>query len=120
MVLEFILFDEGFEAEAVAVASRAQLVGMRGAQHDVDDVGKLRHDIRERIEHLFNPLVRREQPEGQQHPPSVHTKLFLVMIRGDEWHVGNTMRDEIDLAHWRLVHLLQEVSSALRHDHQPG
>ena len=46
VVLEFVLTDDGLEAKAVDVASRAQLVGVRGAQHDIDDVGKLRHDNR--------------------------------------------------------------------------
>ena len=30
------------------------------------------------------------------------------------------MRDEVDLGRRRLVHLLQDRSSPLRHDHQPG
>ena len=30
------------------------------------------------------------------------------------------MRDEIDLGRRRLVNLLQDRSSPLRHDHQPG
>ena len=115
-----VLPGDGLEAEAVGFAPRAQLVGVRGAQHDIDDVGKLRHHIRESIEHMFNPLVRRQQPERQQHLLSAHAELVLVIIRGDEWHVGNAMRDEIDLGRRRLVHLLQDRSSPLRHDHQPG
>ena len=120
VALELVLLDDGLQAKPVGVAPRAQLVGVRGAQHDVDDLGKLRHDIRECVEHMFNSLVRRQQPEGQQHLLSAHAKLFLVTVRGGEWHVGDTMRDQIDLGRRRLVHLLQEVSSPLRHDHQPG
>ena len=69
---------------------------------------------------MFNPFVRREQPEGQQYLPSAQAKLLLVPIRGDEWHVGNPVRDEIDLGRWRVVHLLQDGSSPFRHDHQPS
>ncbi|MGH7967269.1 MAG: hypothetical protein ACREIC_00935, partial [Limisphaerales bacterium] len=70
---------------------------MRLAQHDVNDVGKLRQDLWQRIEHVFDALVRREQAEGQQHLFARHHELVIEIIRVGERHVGDAMRDEINL-----------------------
>ena len=75
---------------------------------------------RQRVEHVLDALVRREQPERQQHQPALHAELVLVVIRIDERHVGNAVRDEIDLGRRRLVDLLQHLPAPLGHDHQPG
>ena len=86
-------------------------MGMRGAQHDVHNVGKLRHHMRKSVEHMLNPLVRRKQAERQQHLPAAHAELVLVEIRGNEWYIGNAVRDEIDFGRRRPVHLFEDLSS---------
>ena len=95
-------------------------MGVGSAQHQVDEVGKLRHHLRERVEHVFDPFVRREQSERQQHLSSIHSELALVEIRRHERYVGNAVRNEIDLARRRPVYLLQDGPAAFRHNHQAG
>ena len=51
---------------------------------------------------------------------SFHAELVLEIGRIDEAHVGNAVRDEIDLGRRRLVNVLQHLPPALSHDHQPG
>ena len=85
-------------------------MGVRGAQNDVDDIGKLRHEFRKRVEHVFDAFVRRKQSESQQHLLALHAKLVLVKIRSNKRDVGNAMRNEIDLCRRRLVNLLQDLS----------
>jgi len=67
---------------------------------------------------VLDSLVRGEQPEREQHRPSFHAELVLVVVRIDERYVRNAVRDEIDLGRRRLVHLLQHQPSALGHDHE--
>jgi len=79
---------------------------MRRAQHDIDDIRKFRQNLRKRVKHLFDALVRREQPKGEQHEPSFHAELVLVKIRIDERNIGYAVRDEIDFSRRRLINLL--------------
>ena len=60
VLLEFVPFGENFEAEPISFAMLSQFVGMGGAQHNVNNVGKLRQNMRQSVEHIFDPLVRRE------------------------------------------------------------
>ena len=76
--------------------------------------------MREGIEHICNPLVRRKQPEREQHHFSFHAELVFEIGRIDKPYVGNAMRDEINLGRWRVVNLLQHLSSAFSHDDEPG
>ena len=89
---------------------------MRSAQHDIHDVRKLHHYIWERNQHMLDPLVRRKQPERKQPFYPLHAKLILVILWGHEWYVGNAEWYEIDLGRWRLVNLLQDRLTTLRHD----
>ena len=93
---------------------------MGGAQDDINNVGKLRQNVRQGVEHIFDPLVRRKQPEREQHHPAFHAELVLEMGRIDKTYIGNAMRDKIDFG-WRcLVNLLQHLSPTLSHDHESG
>ena len=76
--------------------------------------------MRQGVEHIFDPLVRRKQPEREQHHLAFHTELVLEIGRIDKTYVGNAMRDEIDLGRWCLVNLLQHLSPPVSHDHEPG
>ena len=68
---------------------------------------------------MFNALIRRKKPKCQQHLLTGHAKLVLIMIRGDERYIGNSMRDEVDLSQWRMINLLQHRLSPLSHNNQP-
>ena len=97
VLLDFVLLGQDFEAETVGLTALAQLVRMRGAQDDINNVREFRQNLRQSVQHMLNSLVRRKQPEREQHNPSFHAKLVLVIIRIDKRYVGNAMRDEIDL-----------------------
>ena len=120
MLLHLVLLGEPFEAQTVGFPLFAQQVGMRRAQHHIDDIGKFRQNLRQRVEHLLDALVRREQSEGEQHEPSFHAELVLVKIRIDERNIGNAVRDEIDFGRRRLINLPQHPLPVLRHRDEPG
>ena len=88
VLLDLVLLGQPFQAEPVGFALLAHQVGMGGAQHDVNHVGKLRQDLRQRLEHVLDSLVRREQAEGEQHHPAFHAELVLVEVRIHERDVG--------------------------------
>ena len=56
--LDFPFFGQPFEAQPVGFALFAQQVGMGGAQYHVNHVGKLRQDLRQRVQHVLDALVR--------------------------------------------------------------
>ena len=70
---------------------------MRLAQHDVNDVGKFADDVRQAPQGKLDALVRRQQPKREQHLLARHAEFVLEIIRVGERHVGNAVRDEIDL-----------------------
>ena len=96
----------------------AQFVGMGGAQDNVNHLGELGHDLRQSVQHVLDALVGRKQAEGEQHHLAFHAELVLKVGRIDEPHVGNAMRDQIDLGRWRVVDVLQHLPAALGHDNQ--
>ena len=83
----------------------AHQVGMGGAQHDIDDVGKLGQDFRQRLQHMLDSLVGREQAEGEQHQPAFHAELILVEIGVHERDIGDAVGDDVNLGRRRLVDL---------------
>ena len=89
---------------------------MRRAEHDIDDVRMPPENRRQRLDDIFDALVRREQAESEQHRLPFHAEDVLVEIRVNERHVDHAMRDEIDLRRVHAVDGLQHVPSALRHD----
>ena len=119
VLVDLVLLGQPFQADPVGLAVLAHQVGMRGAQHDIDDVGELGQDFRQRLEGMFDSLVGREQAEGEQHQPAFHAELVLVEIRIDERDVRDAVGDEINLGRRRLVNLLQHLAAALGHHHQP-
>ena len=57
VLLDFVFLGQPFEAQPVGFPLFAQQVGMGGAQHDIDDIRELRENLRQRIEHVLDPLV---------------------------------------------------------------
>ena len=119
-LLDLVLFGQDFQAETIGLAALRQLVGMRRAQDDINDVREFRQNLRESVQDMLNSLVGRKQPEGEQHRPSFHAKLVLVIIGIHKRDVGNAMRNEVDLGGGRPVNILQHLASAFGHGHQPG
>ena len=112
MLLHAEVFGQPLQAQAVGLALVAQQIRMRLAQHDVNDVGKFADDVRQRAQRVLDALVRREQAEGEQHLLARHAELVLEIIRVGERHVGNAVRDEINLGGRRLIDLEQKFPTA--------
>ncbi len=68
---------------------------------------------------MLDPLVWREQAEGQQDASSFDAELIFVIIRIDKRDVRNPVRNQIDLGGRRLINFLQHPPTSLRHHHQP-
>ena len=93
---------------------------MGRAEDDIYQVWVLGQNVRQRVEHVLDALARREQAEGQQHFFAFHPKFVLMEIGIDKRHVGNPMRDNVDLLRRDIVDLLQELAAMLRHHYKPG
>ena len=106
MFVDLVLLRENFEAEPVSFTVLAQFVRVGGPEDNIDNFGKLRQNLRQGIDYIFDALVRREQSEGKQHHLPFHSKLVLEIGRIHESHVGNAVRDEIYLGRRCLVNLL--------------
>ena len=104
-----------FQAEPVGFALLADEIRMRGAEDDVDDVGELADHLRQRLEGVLDPLVRREQAEREDDVLPLDAELFLRRVGIDERHVGNAVGDDVDLRRGDAVDVEQELAAALRH-----
>ncbi len=114
VLLHAEIFGQPLQAQAVSLALVAQQIRMRLAQHDVNDVGKFADDVRQCAQRKLDALVRREQTEREQHLFARHAELVLEIIRVGERHVGNAVRDEIDLGRRRLIDIAQEFRGRVR------
>lgn len=90
---------------------------MGGAQNDVERVRKLPEDRGERVNDVLDALVRREEPEGEDHRAAFDPEPVLAPARrGQE---RNAMRDEIDLVRADAMHVPQERPPRGTHDDEP-
>ena len=55
-----------------------------------------REDRRQRVDDVLDPLVRREQPEGQDHRLALDAEPVLAAAR--DGHARDAVRDQVDLA----------------------
>src|SRR5690242_7399236 len=97
----------------------AQFVGMSATQDDVSNIGKLRQNIRQGVEYVFDSLIRREQTKREKHYAAFYTKLVLEISRIHEPDVGNAMQDYINFGQGRVVNLCKHLPPALRHHYKP-
>ena len=103
------------EHQAVGLALPLDDVRMRRAEHDVYGVGMLGQDGRKGVDDVLDPLVGREEPEGEDERPPFHAEAVLA---SGERHVRNPVRDDVDLLRGDAVDVAEELSSAGGHDHQ--
>ena len=65
------------------------------------------------------PLFAESRPKAEQDDLALDAKQVLVETRIDERHIGNAVRDHVDLLRQHAIDLLQEFRAALAHDDQP-
>ena len=102
----------------ILITFASQNVRVRRSRHDVRDVLMFRQDVRQRLDYVFNPLVRREQPEGKQYSFPFHAKAVLIEIGIQKWQVGNAVRNHVNLAARHLEDFLQELRREFAHHNQ--
>ncbi len=120
VLLDAQVLGQPLEADPIAFPLLAEEVGMRCAQHDVNEVGILLEDRRHGAEHVLDPLVRRQQAERQGDILALDVELILVELGIDKRHVGDAMGDQIDLGVGYLVDLSQERAALVPSSRPPG
>src|ERR1035437_4284416 len=93
----------------------AENVGMSRACDHVDDIFVLRQNVRQRLNHVFDSLIRRQQAEREQHRFSFHAEAVLIEIGIQKRQVGHAMRNHVDLAAGYFEDLLQQLGGQLAH-----
>jgi len=119
LALDALLLGQPLQRQPVRFAVVAQDVGMGRAEDDVDDVGMLLQDGRQRLDNRLDALVSRQQAEGQQHRLALHAKVVLVEAGIDKGHVGDAVGNEVNLVRRDAIDALQKARAALTHDHHP-
>ncbi len=118
--LDAQVLGQPLQADSVALPLLAEQVRVRRPQNDVEEVGEFLEDRRHRLEHVLDPLVRREQPERQGDELPLDPELILVEVRVDERHVGDAVGDQVDLGLRDIVNVTEEAACSLGHDDQAG
>ena len=85
------------EHEAIRLAVLLLDVRMRRAEHDVDGVRVTFEDRRQRVDHVLDPLVGREQAEREDHRTCPATPSCVLAGGAVERHARDPVRDEVDL-----------------------
>jgi hypothetical protein len=108
----------GTKLEAVPVGLAVPLlhVRVRGAQNNIGHVRVACDDGGERIDDVFDPLVRRQEAEGEKQSDPLDTETLLAGFAVRQ--CGDPVRDEVDLVGGHPVHLAQEFAGTVtHHDH---
>ena len=100
---------QSLQVSSILVAFATENVRVGRARDDVDDILVLGQNLRQRLNDVFDSLVRREQSEREQHRLSFHAEAVLVEIGIEEWQVGNAVRNHVDLAAGHFEDFLQEL-----------
>jgi len=107
------------ERIAVAFALVQAHVRVGGAEHHVDQVRIAPEHLRQGPDDVLDALVRGKQAERQQNGLALQAELVFEKIRVDERHVGNSVRNEIDLFLGNSVNIAGEFHPPPRHHHHP-
>ena len=86
----------------VRLAATAQHVRVRRAEDEVKHVRVRFYDLGQRPKRRFDALVRRQQPEGQNHPPPVQAECGLT-VRPGERNVRYAVVDKVDFSRRHAV-----------------
>ena len=107
MVLDADFACARHEAVAIGLALLPNEVGVRGAENHIDRIRAAIQDRGHSIDHEFDALARREQPERQNDGSIAEAQLGLRLFRLNEWKVGSAVGDELDLLRRHPVHSAQ-------------
>src|SRR5208282_3875334 len=94
---------------SIVIALSSQNMWMRGTRHHVSDVLVFRQNCRQRLDHVFDSLIRRDQPKRKEYSLSFHVETILVEIGVQKWQVWNAMRNHVDLAARYLENFLKKL-----------
>ena len=88
-----------------------------GHDEQRDQLGRPQHRCgdRQRVDHVLDALVRRQQAKGENQRAPFHTDAVLAPGEGD---VRNPVRNDVDLLFVDAVHRPQKIGAAGRHDDQ--
>ena len=116
MVLDAELPHARRQALAIGLALIAHEVGMGCAENDIDGVRAGFDDLRHGIDHGLDALARRQQAERQDDRLSAEAEFRFGVMRLEERKVGYSVRDDLDLASWHVMHGTEEFAAFFRHD----
>ena len=119
MLVHADLLRQPLERQAVSFPLVADQARVRGAQHDIDDVRELRDDVGQRVQHVLDPLVGRQQAECQQDLLPFHAELVFEKTGVRERHIRNPVRDDVDLFLGDFVNVPEKFCPLPGHDDQP-
>src|SRR5271165_3064349 len=109
---------QSLQTGSVPVPFATQDVRMGRARNNVNHILVFRQNLRQRLNYVFDSLVRREQAEGDEYRFPFHSEAVFVEIRIQERKVGNAVRNHVDLAARHLIDFLQKLGRKLAHHNQ--
>ena len=98
-----LLLGQPLQRQPVRLTFVLEDVRMRGADDDVDGIRIAGHDRGQGRDDGFDPLVRREQAEAEQHGLALDAEEVLVEARIDERHVGYAVGNQVDLLRRHVI-----------------
>src|ERR1039458_879212 len=84
-------------------------VGMSRACDDVHNVLVFGQNLRQRLNHVFDPFIRREQAEREKYSLAFDPKSVLIEVRIEEGQVRNSVGNHVNFATGHFEDFLQEL-----------
>ena len=113
------LLGLALEHGSIGLALLPQNGGMRGAHHEVDEIGEVTHHRGQRANHGLDAFVRAQQAERQQQAALRDAELRLErLLIGVAIHHGNAVRNDPHVLAADAVRAREQVPSHLAHDHE--
>ena len=111
---DYIRLNSDFLGQSLQIGSipitlAAENMWMGRACDYVNHILVLRQDLRQRLNHVFDSLIRGKQAERKQYCFSFHVKTVLVEVGIQEWQIGNAVWNHVDLAARHFEDFLKEL-----------